>query len=111
MRTVLAGRGDETVRTAVYDIAPAREWPAGYTGQLMINEFIRRWHGQEDALKQSQSAEKAAVEQAYASGDYEYANVTVGQAARRRARQDIAASAFKPGRPPGMPASRGRPSA
>ena len=80
MQKVLAARGDETVRTSVYDIARARDWPEEYTGRLMVNDFIRRWHGQEEALKQIQSAEKAAIEQAYSSGDYEYANVTVGQA-------------------------------
>lgn len=80
MEKVLLARGSETLRTSVYDIARDRHWPKEYTGRLMINDFIRRWHGHEEDLKAIQLAEKAAVENAYESGNYEYANVTVGQA-------------------------------
>jgi nitronate monooxygenase len=77
---VVQGRGGQTVRTSVFDIARGRDWPREYTGRLMVNDFIRTWHGREEALKAVWSDEKLRVESAYASGDYDCANVTVGQA-------------------------------
>ncbi|HVR48977.1 MAG TPA: nitronate monooxygenase, partial [Pseudorhodoferax sp.] len=74
---VVQGRGGQTVRTSVFDIARGRDWPREYTGRLMVNGFIRTWHGREEALKAVWSDEKLRVESAYASGDYDCANVTV----------------------------------
>lgn len=77
---VVQAKGGQTVRTSVFDIARGRDWPREYTGRLMVNDFIRKWHGKEDALKAVWSEEKVRVESAYESGDYDCANVTVGQA-------------------------------
>ncbi|CAG2127941.1 NAD(P)H-dependent flavin oxidoreductase [Cupriavidus plantarum] len=77
---VVRAKGGQTVRTSVFDIARGRQWPEEYTGRLMVNDFIRKWHGREDALKAVWSEEKVRVESAYESGDYDCANVTVGQA-------------------------------
>ncbi|MDB6144466.1 MAG: 2-nitropropane dioxygenase [Pseudomonas sp.] len=77
---VVEARGEDTIRTRVYDIVRNRVWPDEYTGRLMINQFIRRWHGQETELAALQAKEIEAVEAAWSSGDYEYANVTVGEA-------------------------------
>ena len=76
---VVAASGDETIRTRVYDVVRQRAWPKGYTGRLMRNDFIEKWHGHEDELAAMRSAELARVEAAYASGDYDTANVTVGE--------------------------------
>lgn len=77
---ILPATGDETIRTRVYDIVRRRAWPEGYTGRLMRNGFIARWHGHESELAQIQGAALEQVEAAYASGDYDTANVTVGEA-------------------------------
>ncbi len=77
---VLAATGDETVRTSVYDIARHRDWPAAYTGRLMRNTFIETWHGREDELRSLKGEQREAVEAADRSGDYDVANVTVGEA-------------------------------
>jgi len=77
---VLQAKGGQTVRTSVFDIARGRVWPAGYTGRLMVNDFIRKWHGHEEKLKATWREEKVRVESAYDAGDYDCANVTVGQA-------------------------------
>lgn len=79
-RLVVEAQGGQTVRTSVYDIARGRDWPAEYTGRLMVNDFIRKWHGREEALKAVRDEEKVRVESAYDTGDCDAANVTVGQA-------------------------------
>lgn len=76
---VVAATGDETVRTRVYDIARGRPWPQGYTGRLMRNAFIDRWHGREDELAAGQAGKLQAIEAADAAGNYDIANVTVGE--------------------------------
>ncbi|WP_331314064.1 nitronate monooxygenase [Methylobacterium mesophilicum] len=77
---VLAATGDETIRTQVYDIARQRAWPAPYTGRLLRNAFIETWHGREDALRAASAERRRDVEEADAAGDYDVANVTVGEA-------------------------------
>ena len=71
---VVAASGDETIRTRVYDVVRRRDWPEGYTGRLMKNEFIEKWHGREVELAAIQEAELAKVEAAYEAGDYDTAN-------------------------------------
>ena len=56
-----------------------RAWPEGYTGRLLKNEFIEKWHGQEEKLKVLRADELAKVEAASRVGDYDIANVTVGE--------------------------------
>ena len=77
---VVAASGDETIRTSVYDIVRQRAWPEGYTGRLLKNEFIEKWHGREETLKVVRAGELAKVEAASRIGDYDMANVTVGEA-------------------------------
>ena len=45
----------------------------------MKNDFIGKWHGREEELASMQSAELRRVDEAYAAGDYDTANVTVGE--------------------------------
>lgn len=44
--------GDDTIRTEVFDIIREIDWPKGYTGRAIINEFIAKWHGKEQTLRQ-----------------------------------------------------------
>ncbi|SFN78372.1 nitronate monooxygenase [Bradyrhizobium sp. Rc3b] len=76
---VVLATGDETIRTQVYDVVRKKNWPAEYTGRLMKNGFIEKWHGREHELRSLQEAELQRVEKAWASGDYDTANVTVGE--------------------------------
>jgi len=76
---VVTATGDETIRTRVYDVVRKKAWPAAYTGRLMTNGFIEKWHGRENELRSLQEAELQRVEMASASGDYDTANVTVGE--------------------------------
>ena len=77
---ILQAGGDETIRTSVYDIVRNKPWPPGYTGRLMRNDFIEQWHGREKQLGEEQPQRLAALEAAHATGDYDVANVTVGEA-------------------------------
>ncbi|WP_026617420.1 NAD(P)H-dependent flavin oxidoreductase [Ensifer aridi] len=77
---VVAASGDETIRTTVYDIVREKAWPECYTGRLLKNGFIEKWHGRETELKTMHREERAKVEAAWVSGDYDTANVTVGEA-------------------------------
>ena len=76
---VVAATGDETIRTQVYDLARGRPWPEGYTGRLMRNDFIEAWQGREDELIAMGGAKLAEIEAAERAGDYDVANVTVGE--------------------------------
>jgi nitronate monooxygenase len=76
---VVAATGDETIRTSVYDVVRGRVWPPGYTGRLMRNDFIEKWHGREKELAQVHGEELRKVEEAQTFDDFETANVTVGE--------------------------------
>lgn len=76
---VVTATGDETIRTRVYDVVRKKPWPSEYTGRLMKNGFIEQWHGREDDLRNLQEAELQRVDAAWSSGDYDTANVTVGE--------------------------------
>ncbi len=76
---ILAASGDETVRTSVYDIVRQSPWPTGYTGRLMRNDFIEKWRDREDELGAMRGEELVKVEAAWNAGDFETANVTVGE--------------------------------
>ncbi len=74
------GLGSQTIRTSVYDIVNNRHWPPGYTGRVMRNKYVEKWLGHEAELERVRAVEFAGVEQAWSAGDFDHANVTVGQA-------------------------------
>jgi nitronate monooxygenase len=77
---ILGATGDETIRTSVYDIATSRIWPEGYTGRVMINDFVRTWQGRETELAEVAAAQFQAIQEAQETGNFDIANVTVGEA-------------------------------
>jgi nitronate monooxygenase len=77
---VVAATGDETVRTSVYDIANSRSWPPGYTGRVVRNEFVEKWHGHEKELALVHAEEFKKIREAFGSGNFDVGNVTVGEA-------------------------------
>ena len=78
-KKALTKTGADTIRTSVYDIVNNRKWPPGYTGRVVHSPFVEKWHGHEDELRRVREAEFANVEHAIATGDYDVANLTVGQ--------------------------------
>lgn len=76
---VLAADGDATLRTSVADIARAKDWEARYSGRILGNAFIHRWHGDEAAMR-TDPAQVTAWADAAERGDMAVASVFVGEA-------------------------------
>ena len=55
-KQLVAGGGDETSRSRVFDIARGLDWPAPYTGRALRNAFADAWDGREEALRASAEA-------------------------------------------------------
>jgi nitronate monooxygenase len=75
---VVAGTGDETVRTRVFDIARRIDWPAPFTGRALRNDFTRRWHGHEAELA-GESGAFARYQEASRMEDFDTAVVWAGE--------------------------------
>lgn len=77
---IAEANGGQTSRTRVFDVVRGYDWPGGYTGRAIVNRFMRRWHGQEDALTTNAHAERAAFYKAAQDGDVDTAMVWAGEA-------------------------------
>ncbi|MFC0452104.1 NAD(P)H-dependent flavin oxidoreductase [Rhodococcus jostii] len=84
--------GDDTIRQSAFDIVREKPWPSRYTGRVLHNDFIRRWHGDEsglrDVLPEKQEQFRAAVN----ADDYDVANLIVGEVVGQIDRVDTVAS-------------------
>ena len=79
-RAALAENGDATIRQRAADIARGYDWPAEFTGRVLRNAFVDRWHGQEDQQRQGAEAGRAAYLAAVAEGRTAEVGVFVGEA-------------------------------
>lgn len=77
---LLKASGDDTVRTRVFDIVRKYSWPAPYTGRALVNNFTRRWHGQESALGNTLEAASPAYWEAVRAADLGTAVVWASEA-------------------------------
>jgi nitronate monooxygenase len=77
---VAAASGDDTLRTAVFDIVRAYEWPPEFSDRALINRFSEAWHGREAAVAQAGDAERACYAAAAAAADVDTAVVFAGEA-------------------------------
>jgi nitronate monooxygenase len=77
---ILLARGDETVRTRVFDIVRGLDWPASYTGRALQNAFSRQWHGREADLQRSLPAESTRYARAAEANDVDTSVVFAGEA-------------------------------
>jgi nitronate monooxygenase len=71
--------GDESLRTHVFDIVRALDWPKLYTSRPLTNDLSHRWHGSEEELSAKLDSEKARYVAAAAAGDFETAVVFAGE--------------------------------
>ena len=78
-QAILAGRGDDTERSRILDIARGTPWPESYTGRALRNAFGDRWRGREDELR-SDDAARGEYKKAVRAGDMEAVPVWVGEA-------------------------------
>lgn len=78
-RASLPLSGDDTIRQHVFDLVRAKDWPAGYTGRVIANDFVTSWHGREDELRGDLDTMTQRYRTALEEDDYDIANVTVGE--------------------------------
>ncbi|HTN95600.1 MAG TPA: nitronate monooxygenase [Nordella sp.] len=72
-------RSDDTLRTRVFDIVRDLPWPDGYTGRALVNDFSRKWHGNEGALEKNLPREADAYWMAARAGDTNTSVVFAGE--------------------------------
>jgi nitronate monooxygenase len=77
-KRIVAGSGDDTLRTKIFDIALGGEWPQVYTGRVLPNRFSEKWRGREAALAADQ-AELARYARARAADDFDTAVIHAGE--------------------------------
>jgi nitronate monooxygenase len=83
----VGGSGDDTERSAVFDLARGLDWPAAWNNRTLRNSFTRRWSEDIEGLRQNLPEEQARFSVARAADDTNIAAVIVGEAAdlvRRR---------------------------
>jgi nitronate monooxygenase len=56
----LAGGGDQTEQTRVFDVVRGAPWPGIYPGRALRNAFSARWSGREDELAADQPEQEKA---------------------------------------------------
>ncbi|WP_256447372.1 NAD(P)H-dependent flavin oxidoreductase [Acrocarpospora catenulata] len=49
-KAILEGRGQDTERSSVLDIARGSRWPSKYTARTLGHPYLDRWHGREAEL-------------------------------------------------------------
>ena len=76
----VCGSGDDTERSAVFDVARGLNWPPDWNLRAMRNDFSRRWNEDIGGLEQNLSVEQARFEAAQAADDTDVSAVIVGEA-------------------------------
>jgi nitronate monooxygenase len=76
---IVAASGDQTVRTRIFDIVRAIDWPLEYTGRAIVNDLTARWHGREAELERARPSEQPRYTAAAAAGDVDTAVVWAGE--------------------------------
>jgi len=68
VKAILDGRGEDTERSRVLDIARESRWPSRYTGRTLRNEFLEQWRDRETELEDNKGV-IAAYREAERRGD------------------------------------------
>lgn len=63
-KAIIEGRGEDTERSTVLDIARGAPWPSKYPARTLRHPFIERWRGREDELAADAGAKRAYREAA-----------------------------------------------
>jgi nitronate monooxygenase len=75
----LGGSGDDTVRSSVIDIARSLPWPGTWNVRTLRNDFVERWAGDTNQLRDAAGTEGERYIQAAAAGDMSVAATIVGE--------------------------------
>lgn len=76
---LVAGGGDDTVRSLVYDIARGPEWPEEYTGRSLRTTMTDRWAGREDEMRTRTEAVQAEHQRAASENDMSVRVIWAGE--------------------------------
>jgi nitronate monooxygenase len=76
----LAASGDDTARSAVFDILRRKNWPAPYDFRALRNALHRQWEQRIADLRSDPQAARADYDAGVAAGDFSRAHATVGEA-------------------------------
>jgi nitronate monooxygenase len=77
-KALVAGRGGDTERTGVLDIARGNGWPREYSARVLRNAFLEQWRGREDELAADDEARRA-YRDAADRGDLDAVSVWAGE--------------------------------
>lgn len=55
-KAIIDGRGEDTERSRILDIARRSAWPERYTARTLRNAFLDQWHGREAELEADEEA-------------------------------------------------------
>jgi len=58
-KAIIEGRGEDTERSTVLDIARGSRWPSRYPGRTLGHPFLDQWRGREDELAADADARRA----------------------------------------------------
>src|ERR1700729_2400986 len=61
-KAIVEGRGEDTERSTVLDIARGSRWPSKYPGRTLSHPFLDEWRGREDELAADAGAKRAYQE-------------------------------------------------
>ena len=76
----LQANGDETARSAVFDVLRRKNWPPEFDFRALRNRLHRQWESRIHELRTSPEAARADYDAGVAAQDFERAHVTVGEA-------------------------------
>lgn len=68
-KAILDGRGQDTERSTILDIARGAPWPAKYPGRSLAHPYLDQWRGRETALAADEGA-KRTYHQAATNGEF-----------------------------------------
>ncbi|MBO0693587.1 MAG: nitronate monooxygenase [Acidimicrobiaceae bacterium] len=77
-KAIIEGRGQDTERSRILDIARGTPWPERYSGRAIRNAFVERWLGKEQELEADEAA-KAEFRAAVTTGDSSVVPVWAGE--------------------------------
>ena len=77
---LVEGKGDDTLRTTIFDIVRKVEWPKPWDGRALANDLTRRWHGHEGELSRQVESENARYRAAAEKNDPSTIVVWAGEA-------------------------------
>ncbi len=79
-QAAVAGSGDATSRSALYDVVRGIDWPPEWNTRALENEFSRRWRDDEEGLARNIATERARYSAAARADDVATAAVFIGEA-------------------------------